>query len=153
MKKIFTAIKIYCTAGYFNVLPTIIILVLLAGNHLVHGTGCWGFQPGGRLSALLYDIQVLLSGGMLILGVYMLFRNHDRMRFPIIGVTLLTAALAVYAFKTTGYRMYSSAHYQGIEKLPTFFLTSAVALIIGFYRIRLKRERLPKRKTGDRKKH
>jgi len=116
------------------VLTSLAILALLGLNHAIHGAGCWGFQPGGGFSALLFDVQTLTSLIAVGWALYRLFTGHQRTRFIVIGAGFVVAAAAVACYVSVGWRMHTSIHNQGPENLPTFFLTSLVAILLGGYK-------------------
>ena len=115
-------------------IATIIILLLLAENHRVHGEGCWGLQPGGGWSAMLFNAQALITLNAVCWSLYWLFKGREQARVVVIAAGLLTAIAAVFAYMKVGWHMHTSMHYQGTENLPTFFLASGAAIILGGYR-------------------
>lgn len=116
------------------VAASVIILLLLGVNYAVHGSGCWGFQAGGFLSMCLFTIQVLLSFAGICWGIIYLFRGGTIAGYLVLGIGLILAIAAVYAYCTVGWQLYTSSHFQGNENLPTFLLTSSVAIVLGAHK-------------------
>ena len=110
-------------------IPTVLILFGLALNHAWHGTGCWGLQPGGKISSNLYFAQALFS----IYAVFVTLRIFAReivirnLLFSIGTVAMGTVAILLIS---NSY-MHTSAHHQGMENLAPFFSNSLVAIIVG----------------------
>ncbi len=116
----------------YLILITIAILLALGLVHLVYGEGCWGLQPGGTLSGMLFDLQAVISLGAVLYCCVITFRYRDRPGLlALSGIAMVFLALAVWQYMTVGWRMGTSIHYQGSENLPTFLLTSAVSIVIG----------------------
>jgi len=113
---------------------TLILLSLLALNHTIHGPGCWGLQPGGRWSATLFNIQVLVSALAICWSLYRVFWARGRIKFTVVAIAYLAAIAAAFSYMKVGWRMHTSIHGQGIENLPTFLLVSLVAIILGAYK-------------------
>lgn len=116
------------------VLATTAILCLLAVNHAVHGFGCWGYQPGGPISGMLFDLQATLALAAFTWLIYRVYVAKDTGRLIALALALAAALAAMAAYQSTGFQLHTSIHGQGPENLPTFFLVSAVSLVIGIYR-------------------
>ncbi|MGI8978810.1 MAG: hypothetical protein ACR2FY_06265 [Pirellulaceae bacterium] len=116
------------------VLGTLAILCMLAINRAVHGFGCWGYQPGGPISGMLFDLQATLSLAAFTWLIYRVYVAKDTGRLIAFALALATTLAAMVAYQTTGSQLHTSIHGQGPENLPTFFLVSAVSLVIGIYR-------------------
>lgn len=124
----------------YTLTTTLVILVLLWLNHLVNGVNCWGLSPGGRFSASLFIVQALVSICAVIWTVYWLFAGKHRDRVTLALVVAGCAALAIWQFVTVGGRMGTSIHNQGPENLPTFGFTALIALVVGGYKLWLRRQ-------------
>ena len=112
-------------------IPTLLILLLLAVNHAVYGTGCWGYQPGGHYSSYLYTAQLLLSAYALVYTLIFLTQGK-RMRDVIFaGIAIMFCVIRFVLMEAYGSRMHTSIPNQGTENLLPFFLNSFVALTVG----------------------
>lgn len=117
-------------------IATVVILIILAANIAVHGTGCWGLQAGGPLSASLYFIQVIVSVIAIFWSLHWLFSGQGKFRLGAFGIAVFLAFLAIFEYARAGWRMGTSIHNQGLENLPSFLLASSVALFVGCYKWR-----------------
>ena len=115
----------------WSVVISFVIALGLVINHLVHGWGCWGLQPGGRISAHLYFLQLIVAGVATVRALSLLFRERcPGWLFASVFVALLaivTAALYV----TDGWVINTSIHLQGPENLIPFGAASATAILGG----------------------
>jgi len=55
-------------------LLSIIFAVII---HIYHGLGCWGFQPGGKFMAMIFDIQAMVSMVAIFLSIITLAKNKN----------------------------------------------------------------------------
>ncbi len=117
-----------------SVIISLGILVALAINHAVHGLGCWGLQPGGRFSSLLYWFQAIVAVVGLVWVCYRVIKGRERRRFVVAACIGLLAAGAIVAYVGIGWRIDTSIHNQGPENLIPFCLVSLVAITTGGYR-------------------
>lgn len=120
------------------VLSTVLVGLLLFANLVVHDFSCWGLQPGGKLTALLFGSQSAISLMALTWMTRQVFQGKFGGRFAVFALALALTIAAIATFATTGWRMYSSIHSQGPENLTTFALASAVALVVGMHWIELR---------------
>lgn len=117
----------------FFVASTLCLVAALAVNHLVHGFGCWGLQPGGRTSALIYDLQILTAlSGIVWLAYAMAWRRmpRNRSRLMIIGVWAIASAVS---YMLVGWKAHTSSHRFGSESLVAFLTVAGASLAIGTY--------------------
>ena len=124
----------------YTLTATLIILVFLALNHLVNGFECWGLHPAGQFSQLLFSVQVLVSFGAVIWTIYWLFAGRQSHRVILAVMVIGCGVLAVWQFFTVGGRMFTSGHDQGAENLPTFAFTALIAVVVGGYKLWLRRQ-------------
>lgn len=117
----------------FFVVVTAGLVVALAINHLVYGFGCWGFQPGGKTSGCIYELQILVA----LLGIGWLAVNLACGKIPPKPIRLLLvgllAAVSLIMYFATGYTISTSIHYQGPENLLAFFPVAFTSLVVGTY--------------------
>jgi uncharacterized MAPEG superfamily protein len=110
-------------------IPTFLILVGLALNHAWHGVGCWGYQPGGRLSSNLYFAQTLVSIYAIYVTLCLVARDYS-IRNLMFGIAAIgTSTLAIVLVSQSW--MHTSVHNQGIENLPPFLANSLIAILVG----------------------
>lgn len=110
-------------------IPTALILIGLALNHAWHGLGCWGYQPGGKISSNLYFAQALVS----IYAVFVslrLFAREIVIRNLLISIGAVVMGTVAILLISNSY-MHTSAHHQGMENLAPFLSNSLVAIIVG----------------------
>jgi hypothetical protein len=119
------------------------VLIALAMNHLIHGFGCWGLQPGGRFSALLCFPQLAVAAGAMIGACRCLFKFRPPNWGWLIGLVGVVSTAAFVLFYQRGLNLFSSAHFQGIENLAPFLSASASAMIAGFIQTRARIHSLP----------
>ena len=112
-----------------GLLLTLGIIVSLGINLSIYGTSAWGFSPGGKLSAVLYGLQILISLGGLAWLVIHTLQARGTTRFYALGLTFAIAGFAGIAYLTTGWRIATSGHYQGTENLIPFLLTTSGARV------------------------
>lgn len=112
---------------------TALLVAALGINHAVHGLGCWGLQPGGPVSAMIYDAQILTC----IVGVLWLIAAlsrktvpHDTLRIVAIAFFVL-ASIALYMI--FGWRAHTSIHRQGPENLIAYLTVAATTYLVGRY--------------------
>lgn len=112
---------------------TILLIASIAINHLVHGFGCWGLQPGGPTSAMIYDLQILTA----VLGVLWLLSALSRRTVPYDALRL--SAIAFFAFASVatfmlfGWAAHTSIHHQGAENLVAYLTVAATTYLVGRY--------------------
>lgn len=110
-------------------IPTFLILIGLALNHAWHGMGCWGYQPGGEISSLLYYAQSLASIYAIIGTAVYCFRDLSIRNLMFAATAMLMGIVAFYLISHSS--MNTSVHNQGPENLIPFFANSLVAIIVG----------------------
>ena len=110
-------------------IPTFLILTALALNHAWYGAGCWGFQPGGKISSYLYLAQALVSIYAVILAVVYCVRELVIRNLIFAAAAMLAGNAAFFLISESA--MLTSAHNQGVENLIPFFANSLVAIIVG----------------------
>ena len=123
----------------WSILISCLILLALAANHLIYGFGCWGLQPGGPISAKLYEFQLAVAVVATLLAAYSLLKIKParwERQMGIIGIALIGA---VAIFYSGGWRVFTSMHHQGPENLLLFLSATASAIIAGYARIRTTR--------------
>jgi len=112
---------------------TVLLIAVLGINHLVHGFGCWGFQPGGRASATIYDLQIVTAA----IGVLWLLTALARRTVPCDPLRIRAIALLVFASVATymrfGWAAHTSIHHQGAENLVAFLTVAATTYLVGRY--------------------
>ncbi|PHS03059.1 MAG: hypothetical protein COA78_19220 [Blastopirellula sp.] len=112
---------------------SLLLLLAMAGNHFVHGFGCWGLQPGGRLSSLIYDLQILVS---VVAGVRLAVWLSEKKlpmnftRLIVIGIGLIAS---ITMFLLYGWAAGSSLHHLGIENLFAYLTLAITSLAISNY--------------------
>ena len=118
-------------------MPFIVITLFLAAalaiNHAVHGEGCWGLQPGGAVSATIYDVQFIISvTGAAWLTVASLYKTipQNWLRLSVIGCFVLAS---VASFMVFGWRIGSSVQNQGAENWLAYITAAATTYLIGRY--------------------
>ena len=113
---------------------TVLLATILAINHVVHGFGCWGLQPGGTVSGSVYDLQIL-AAFVGTIGLLRGFHNGklrvDEFRLLLIGVFIFASVLTFWIF---GWRTYTSMHHQGPENLLAYASVAATTYLLGRYR-------------------
>lgn len=98
-------------------------------NHLVHGAGCWGAQPGGHLSAGLYFLQCLVAVAAGATAAFFHFRDPGTGGW-LRGILALGAVIGTgILFYTDGWDIYTTIHGQGMENLIPF----GAACLAGIY--------------------
>ena len=114
-----------------SIFATIVILILLSWNIYIHGSGCWGLQPGGRYSASLYSLQVLLA---LLTFLYAFLSLRKTSRSDDIKIRRILT-ICLFAFIGVpfifGSMMFTSVHNQGLENLIPFLSTSLATIFAG----------------------
>jgi len=112
---------------------TLLLLTVMAVNHAVHGFGCWGLQPGGPLSGLIYDLQIFaaLAGTMWLLTSL----TRGRVGYGFVQLLAIAAFLTASAitFWLYGWAAHTTAHHQGAENLIAFLAVAATTYLIGRY--------------------
>ena len=113
---------------------TVALVASLAINHAVHGFGCWGLQPGGFTSAMIYAVQILAA----VIGVLLLLVALSRNAVPFDTVRLSAIAFFVLASIATcivfGWRAHTSIHGQGPENLLAYSTVAPTTYLVGRYR-------------------
>ncbi len=115
------------------VVSTACLVVALTANHIVHGFGCWGLQPGGRTSALIYDLQILTALISLVWLAIVLSASRKPVnpnRLIMIGCCVVAS---VIMFMVTGWKAHTSIHYQGAENILAFLPVVFTSLAAGAY--------------------
>jgi hypothetical protein len=112
---------------------TAILVAALVINHAVHGLGCWGLQPGGPISAMIYDVQILTC----VVGVLWLIGALSRKTVPhdtlqIVGIGFFVLA-SVGLYMVFGWRAHTSIHRQGPENLIAYLTVAATTYLVGRY--------------------
>jgi hypothetical protein len=116
---------------------SILILIALGMNHLIHGFGCWGFQAGGRFSSFLYSTQIVIAGFSAVsLYIIILRERHDQWLKDLVVATLLIFAVPA-SFFTIGYVAFTSIHFQGPENLIPFLIATYVTITLARIRSRI----------------
>ncbi len=109
------------------------LITALAANHAVHGRGCWGLQPGGRLSAMIYDLQIMAC----LIGVVWLAIAVARRKVPLqiiqLASIVMFAVAAIYLYQVYGWGIHTSAHNMGSENLFAYIPVAACTFLIGRY--------------------
>lgn len=113
------------------IIPTLLILLMLAINHAVHGFGCWGLQPGGRTSGYLYLAQLLLSAYAVLYTLTRAVRAASPRNILFASAALGLSVVRWALMDAYGWQMHTSIHNQGAENLLPFFINSAVAIAVG----------------------
>lgn len=112
---------------------TMLLIAVMAFNHVVYGFGCWGLRPGGALSATIYDLQILAA----LIGILRLTASLLRRTAPCKWIQLVAigafglASVATYI--RFGWRAHTSAHWQGPENLIAFLTVACTTYLIGRY--------------------
>ena len=112
---------------------TVLLIAAIAINHLVHGFGCWGLQPGGPMSAMIYDLQILTAViGCLWLIIALSRRtvSWDSLR---LGAICLLAFVSIAMFMLFGGRAHTSIHHQRAENLFAYLTVAATTYLVGRY--------------------
>lgn len=112
-----------------------LILLALAVNHLIYGFGCWGLQPGGPFSADLYLLQIVVAVIATPLACHSLIKSKPPSWGLLLATLGVALTIAIGTFCLSGWWIFTSAHFQGNEKLLPFFSASAAALIAGYIRL------------------
>ena len=112
---------------------TILLVAAMALNHAVHGVACWGLQPGGSLSATIYDLQILAA----LIGLLWLLVSVTRRTLPcswpqLIAIAVLSIA-SVATYVQFGWAANTSIHWQGPENLLAFVTVAGTTYLIGRY--------------------
>lgn len=129
------------------------LVLALAVNHVVHGFGCWGFQPGGAASGLIYELQTLTA----MVGIGWLVIAISQRKLPIRPARLLLIGLftvaSVAMYLLTGWTAHTSAQHQGAENLLAFAPVVVTTLATGAYgwRLRSHRRAISESKSGLRR--
>ena len=113
------------------IIVTIAILMLLGINLWQHGQGCWGAQPGGGLSSLLYLLQLVAAAWALAFGGLRLLKHKPPSW--VVGIILLGVCglSSVYLLLNQGHIMWTTVHHQGLENLTPFIMASLTACVGG----------------------
>ena len=112
---------------------TFLLVAAIAINHIIHGFGCWGLQPGGPTSAMIYDLQILTAViGMLWLLSALIRRKVpcDALRLVVIG---LFALGSIVLFMLFGWTAHTSIHHLGAENLVAYLTVAATTYLVGRY--------------------
>ena len=126
----------------WSIIGSTLIAAALVANHLVHGWGCWGLQPGGPVSARLYALQILLALLTCVYAyIHLLQGKFPGGRILLIILTFCLISMATL-FATRGTVVFTSVHFQGPENLLPFAASSATA-IWGGIAVRLTRKLPP----------
>ena len=98
-----------------------IVLLLVALNfaegviHLVYGSGCWGFQPGGHYSMLM-AVGLVLT--FIATVVWALMSVRRLLEFVSLALaTILGSAAILVSYTWVGWRLFTTIHNQGPENL------------------------------------
>ena len=121
----------------WSISATYLILAALVINHLFFGFGCWGFQPGGGISSLLYSLQILIAGIVSILLLILIVRErHAQWRRDLVVTTISIIAIAgsLIGF---GWRAFTSIHFQGPENLIPFLIASFMTITLSRLYLRI----------------
>ena len=110
-------------------IPTFLVLLAMALNHVRHGSGCWGLQPGGTISSNFYLLQALISLYAVILALRLFVLEMNIHNTLFMCATLAISAIAVILISNSP--MHTSVHNQGPENLAPFLSNALVAIIVG----------------------
>jgi hypothetical protein len=112
---------------------TLLLVAAIAVNHLVHGFGCWGLQPGGPASAMIYDLQILTA----VIGILWLLDALKRRDAPDdalrLGAIGLFSLASIAMFMVFGWAAHTSIHHQGAENLVAYLTVAATTYLVGSY--------------------
>jgi len=118
---------------------TLLLVAAIAVNHIVHGFGCWGLQPGGPTSAMTYDFQILTA----VIGILWLLSALIRRTVPCDALRLFAigffALLSVLLFMLFGWTAHTSIHHLGAENLVAYLTVAATTYLVGRYGHRRKK--------------
>jgi hypothetical protein len=121
----------------WSILASYLILAALVINHLIFGFGCWGFQPGGRISSLLYSLQILIAGIVSVsLFILIIRERHGHWRRDLLVTTISVVAIAGSLFGF-GWRAFTSIHFQGPENLIPFLIASFMTITLSRLYLRI----------------
>jgi hypothetical protein len=115
----------------WSIVTTAAILVALAANHVVNGPGCWGLQPGGRNSMLLYLLQMTVAAAAGVHALGLLARTSAPRRNALAGLLLAAVASVGALYGLRGWCILTSLHNMGAENLLPFLAASFSALLAG----------------------
>lgn len=112
---------------------TCLLVVAMAVNHIVHGFGCWGLQPGGPTSARIYDLQILAAvTGILWLCIALRRRTVPPDAMPLFAIAFF-AIVSVWLFMLYGWAAHTSIHHLGAENLVAYATVAATTYLVGRY--------------------
>jgi len=122
----------------WSIFATYLILVILVVNHLIYGFGCWGLQPGGFVSSLLYSLQIFIAGIVSVSLIILVVRKrHERWRRDLIVIVVSVFAIAG-SFQVIGWRAFTSIHFQGPENLIPFVIASLMTITLSRLYLRIR---------------
>lgn len=112
---------------------TLLLVGAIAINHFVHGFGCWGLQPGGPTSAMIYDLQILAA----VIGILWLLSALIRRTVPYnplrLGAIGLFVLASIVLFMVFGWAAHTSIHHQGVENLVAYLTVAVTTYLVGRY--------------------
>ena len=108
-----------------------LILYGLLANYIVYGKGCWGFQPGGSNSSVLYASSFVC----LLLAVFRFFKvsytTKDWRRKKGSAVFFVLGFVVLLHLKF-GWRISSSLHGMGNENLLPFMGVLMAFIVVSY---------------------
>ena len=116
-----------------TIIATLVVLFLLGVNHLIHGPGCWGFQPGGRFSMYLYLLQLICLMSAFVTNIIYMARKQMRNMLRCFFFMLIAIGVAGYFLINQGFVIFSSIHNQGVENVLPFVVASVSTIVISIF--------------------
>jgi len=113
-------------------ISTFILITLLTINHIIYGQGCWGFQPGGKYSGLLYMLQLVVF--LVIFFKLSITHKIGEKRPCKISVYIVLASclsVVIVSYMFIGWKINTSIHHMGVENLIPFLCASMTSILLG----------------------
>ena len=115
------------------IVATLALMLAMTANHLVHGTGCWGLQPGGMNSRYIYDSQIILAIFGFVWLVISVATRSTKSKPLQLAVILVLGAASIYTFSTHGWTYRTSIHKLGPENLIAYLTLAFTTYFVGRY--------------------